>query len=78
MDKVRQLREFYDELEKHDWYYSYSDDHRVWKKGEAAWKALVAKGNQSEAHQELLDGFQAYHFGGEAFGTEPQPKPERP
>jgi len=25
--------EFFSLLEKHDWYYNYSDDHRAWEKG---------------------------------------------
>jgi hypothetical protein len=28
-------------LEKHDWYYHYSDDHRVWSKGEEVSKLIA-------------------------------------
>jgi len=28
------MRALYDQLKGHDWYYGYSDDHRVWKKGQ--------------------------------------------
>jgi hypothetical protein len=28
---------------EHDWYYEYSDDHTVWKKGRAAYDVLVRK-----------------------------------
>jgi hypothetical protein len=27
-------------LQSHDWHYSYSDDGRVWQKGEDEWKAI--------------------------------------
>ena len=27
------VEEYYEKLEKHDWLYSYSDDHRVWLRG---------------------------------------------
>lgn len=33
--------EMFDKLcKEHDWYYEYSDDHRVWQKGKAAYTAL--------------------------------------
>jgi hypothetical protein len=28
------VNDYIDLLKSHDWYYSYSDDHRVWKDGE--------------------------------------------
>jgi hypothetical protein len=28
------MNDYIDLLKSHDWYYSYSDDHRVWKDGE--------------------------------------------
>ena len=27
-------------LKRHDWYYDYSDDHRVWSSGNANWKLI--------------------------------------
>jgi len=41
MDK--ELRELDDMLRAHDWYYSFSDDHGAWKRGEAASKAIAAE-----------------------------------
>jgi hypothetical protein len=32
--------EFYAMLEQHDWFYSYSDDHRVWTAGNEANRKL--------------------------------------
>lgn len=29
-------------LQSHDWFYNYSDDHRVWKAGEASYNKIVA------------------------------------
>ena len=34
--------EFFSLLEKHDWFYQYSDDHRAWKKGSTESKRLQA------------------------------------
>lgn len=28
------IKQFYDILSQHDWYYQYSDDHNVWKRGQ--------------------------------------------
>ena len=35
------LDEYKAELARHDWYYYFSDDHRVWSAGEVASKKMV-------------------------------------
>jgi len=35
-------KEFYSMLEEHDWFYGYSDDHRVWTAGSEANRKLQA------------------------------------
>lgn len=30
------MKTLYNQLAAHDWYFGYSDDHRVWKRGQAA------------------------------------------
>ena len=35
-------KDFADALRRHDWYYSYSDDHRVWRRGQDETAALKA------------------------------------
>lgn len=37
------LEEFEELCKVHDWFYDYSDDHSVWKKGEAMQKEINAK-----------------------------------
>ena len=32
-DFVQLLHDFKEACSRHDWYYNYSDDHRVWQKG---------------------------------------------
>lgn len=27
-------------LKGHDWYYNYSDDHRVWRSGQSTWELI--------------------------------------
>lgn len=46
-------------LRHHDWYYQYSDDHRVWTSGESAWhriEELKTKVTSSE-YATLLDKY---------------------
>tara|TARA_R110002020_G_scaffold279976_3_gene495768 strand:- start:788 stop:1057 length:270 start_codon:yes stop_codon:yes gene_type:complete len=37
----------------HDWFYMYSDDHRVWERGEANSKRLSALCNEDIAFKEI-------------------------
>lgn len=39
-DVNKQLQELESLLKEHDWYYAYSDDHRVWKRGEEERKVI--------------------------------------
>lgn len=72
------LREFYSVLQSHDWFYYFSDDHRVWVAGEVASKRVQQLAKISPDHQALYDGFSAYHFSGESFGKPKAPYPEKP
>lgn len=72
------LQEYWDQLDLHDWFYSYSDDNRVWKRGEAEKSALLAIAKSSPEHQALYDGFHKHHFSGKAWNTEKAEKPARP
>ncbi len=72
------LREFYELLEKHDWYYMYSDEYRVWKKGEEEASTIQQIVKQSEEHRKLLEEYSKHMFSGPQWGTEKGPKPERP
>jgi len=72
------LTEFYDELERHDWFTHFSDDHRVWESGEAAHSRLAEIAKESPEHKKLMDAFGEYHYSGSSFGKPKAPKPERP
>lgn len=72
------LTEYYDRLEKADWFYEFSDDHSVWKRGSTEFANLRGLAKQSSEHQALFDAFRTHHFSGKPWGTEKQPKPERP
>ncbi len=73
------IQEYYDMLEKHDWYYCFSDDHRYWVAGERSIKELRRLADEhGEAFYTLLEGFFNHHFSGKPWGNEQAPKPERP
>lgn len=73
------LAEFWDQLNSHDWYHAWSDDHRVWQRGNSNYKRLQSIAAFSgEEYTELLSAFSAHYFSGDPWNTEKQPKPERP
>jgi hypothetical protein len=65
------LQEFYDRLERHDWYYEFSDDFNVWKRGDEEGDKLRRISYLSPAHKKLYDQFVSYKF-------ESDPKPIKP
>lgn len=68
---MTELKDFYRMLGYHDWYYEYSDDHRVWTKGRDAKDTLERIAKESPEHKKLYEEFAKYIFsGGE--------KPEQP
>ena len=55
-----ELKAFDSMLAKHDWFFHYSDDHRVWVKGEESWSKIVQASKLSEAHRRLYDVWWEY------------------
>lgn len=72
------LADFYDMLERADWYYAFSDDGGVFRAGEAHFAKLNTMADQSPAHRALFDGFKKHFFTGRAWNNERAPKPHRP
>lgn len=72
------LQEYWDQLNRHDWYYEYSDDHSVWQRGGAELGRLKALSDLTPEHRALWEGFNKHMFSVEAWKTEKAPKPERP
>jgi hypothetical protein len=73
------LQEFWDLCENHDWYFAMSDDHGVWRRGQANIDRLsaIAKASGQE-YVDMLEGFSKHMFSGKPWNTEKTPKPERP
>ena len=71
------IQEYYDHLISHDWYYSFSDDHRVWSAGQRVKDELRLIASESEQHMKLFERFQG-HYNTLIRGYDPDPLPERP
>jgi hypothetical protein len=71
------LKEFYKLLSSHDWYFEYSDDMSVQRKGEESLRNIrdSIKTNEQQA---LYDGFQAHYFNGPPWNNDQCPLPEEP
>lgn len=73
------LKEFYDLLERHDWFYSFSDDHSVWLAGNRRQKELQAIAeNGGQEYIDLLKAYEDHMYSGKPWDNEQAPKPARP
>jgi hypothetical protein len=69
------IEEYYVMLERHDWYYAYSDDSRVFARGEQAASKVVSISKESDKHKQLYKDYSAHIWSGKVFNTEKKPKP---
>lgn len=73
------IQAFYKALERHDWYFGWSDDPRAYREGEASYAALEAVARAGgEEYQWLLDEYSKHCFTGTPWGTVQHPKPPAP
>lgn len=73
---MEELQAFYDKLERHDWFYHYSDDSRVYYAGQTAERKLSSIG--AADFESLFKQYKDYIFSGPMYGNDKKPKPERP
>jgi hypothetical protein len=57
---VLTLREYWTALRHHDWYYEYSDDNNVWRRGRDKETELNIMAENSPAHNEIWEAFTAW------------------
>lgn len=69
------ILEFYKDLEKHDWYFEFSDCQHTWNKGRVSLCALDAASRKNPVFRALFEAFNVHHFSGPRFGTEQKPLP---
>lgn len=48
------MEEYINLLKTHDWYYDFSDDHSVWKAGEAQYKRIMELSKLYDPTREIL------------------------
>lgn len=72
------LIEFYEMLQRHDWFYEFSDDHSVWQRGETSKTKLISISTQTPEHRTLYNGFVAHYYSGASWKTEKKPLPPKP
>ena len=72
------LAEYWDMLDRHDWYYPFSDDGRTYSAGKRDADRLIKLTMQSPEHAALYEAFEKHHYTGNPWKTEQTPKPKRP
>tara|TARA_X000000950_G_scaffold283858_2_gene385667 strand:+ start:1888 stop:2121 length:234 start_codon:yes stop_codon:yes gene_type:complete len=55
-------QEYFEELTKHDWYYDYSDDHRVWTKGRENLKRIQAIAQEIPLFSQMYQDYSNWIF----------------
>jgi len=70
------IKEYYVELNNHDWMYEMSDDFTAWRNGKTRQNKLKEIAKTDPALQELYDGFEAWTNG--IISGNKIPKPECP
>ncbi len=51
------IGEYFNRLTNHDWYYNYSDDHRVWKAGSANYDLIRDKSKENVTYKRMYNEF---------------------
>jgi hypothetical protein len=69
-------QEYFKQCQDFDWYYIYSDDHRVYKAGLAKEYILKTLIDNDPSLKPIWDSWAIYHFSGPAWGIPQAPKPE--
>ena len=51
------IREYFNQLRGHDWYYDYSDDYRVWQRGSKNRDILMNKSHENIVYKRMYNEF---------------------
>ena len=57
------IEQFFNEASRHDWFYDYSDDHRVWTAGSDNQKRLYELARDNVTKEKIMSEFRAYTLG---------------
>lgn len=75
------LKEFYELLEKHDWFYMFSDSLIEYHKGVQYDNFLlntIKNSDEPDKYLSLYNNFQDHHFSGPAYKNDKKPSPKQP
>lgn len=61
---LEQFNAYVQELARHDWYYDYSDDHSVWRRGENNYQALRKQASSDPLYQQAFNIWAGYIYRG--------------
>ena len=61
---VNELKEYYQQLAFHDWFYEYSDDHSVWQRGSDKERQLMNDARKDKRAEALFEAYRNYMFKG--------------
>lgn len=67
--------EFFEACRCHDWFYDFSDDPRVYRRGYAA-RQKIRSATDNAVKQKMYTAWYNYMFSGPAFKTERAPEPK--
>ena len=71
-------RDFYDACLRFDWFYEMSDDHTVWRRGNAAKADLLSHAPIGSENRTIWDAMVKHHYSGPPWNTLKSPMPDRP
>lgn len=55
---MAELEQYEADLKKHDWFYNFSDDHAVYKRGQAEQKRLEALREKLDPNREIWNKYE--------------------
>jgi hypothetical protein len=70
------IKEYFEACKNFDWYYSFSDDHRVYTRESANEKKLVAEYKNDPIKEKIFKDWSKHVFSGKGWSTAQAPKPE--
>lgn len=72
------LQAYWDALNRHDWFYEFSDDQSVWDRGQREAGRLYGLRTTSPEHEKMWTDWNAHINAGIKQTADPPAKPERP
>lgn len=75
MVNKEEIKEFFELCRTHDWFYSFSDDGRIYRKGLSELSTIIAQAKKDPMFDKIYTDWSKYVTSGKAYGTRRRPKP---